>query len=114
MLSRSVRLRQTRDINRVYARGRYGGAGGLHIKALKNNLEHARATIVVGKKVSKKAVIRNRIRRQIAGYLEANWQTIEPGYDIVVSVHEDISKISSVDLGKQLTSALVKCGAHKA
>jgi ribonuclease P protein component len=110
MLSRQYRLRQTRDISRVYAKGRYGGAAQLQVKALKNNLDTTRVAIVVAKKVSKKATVRNRIRRQIAGGLQGMWQTLTPGYDIVVSVREDVSGISATELAQQLKAALAKSG----
>jgi ribonuclease P protein component len=113
MLARNFRLRQTGDINRVYARGRYGGAAILHVKALKSSYEHPRIAIVVGKKVSKKAVVRNQIRRQIAAQLQNLWQTLDGGYDIVVSVREDASGLTAPELAKQLTAALTKAGVIK-
>jgi ribonuclease P protein component len=108
MLAASNRLRKAYDITRVYRRGRYGGSGILSVKALSTGRPESRATIVVAKKVSKRAVVRNRIRRRLAGILRDEWQTVRPGYDIVVTVHQDIAEESAQALQAALVAALRK------
>ncbi len=112
MLAREHRLRLPRDIDRVFKRGRYGGAENLSIKALDTGGDN-RAVVIVAKKVSKKAVIRNRIRRRLIEILAADWQRISPGCDIVVTVRADISGAPQAQLEKELTAALTKAGATK-
>lgn len=112
MLPAANRLRHARDITRVYRRGRYGTGDFLSIKAAKNGRLESRATFVVAKKVSKKAVIRNRIRRRLAEIMRIDWQTVAPGYDIVVTVHQDISMTTGDELKNGLTTALTKSGSH--
>lgn len=113
MINRERRLRRARDINRVYAKGRYGGASGLSAKALASGLEVNRAAVIVSRKVSKKAVVRNRIRRRIMGVLADIWATLSPSYDIVVTVRDNIAELSAPELKKQLQTALAKAGALK-
>jgi ribonuclease P protein component len=111
MLARVYRLRKASDIARVYKKGAYGGAGGvLSVKALASGHAHPRAVVVVGKKVSKRAVVRNRIRRRLLGDLESRWQTLRNGYDIVLSVHSDVSELSTEALSGHLTKALARTG----
>ena len=110
MLAAPNRLRKAYDITRVYRRGRYGGSGMLSVKALATGRLESRATIVVAKKVSKRAVVRNRIRRRLAGILRDEWQTVRPGYDIVVTVHQDIAEEAQASLQTALTAALTRCG----
>jgi ribonuclease P protein component len=106
MLARPNRLRQATDIARVYKKGTYGGAGGvLSVKALASGRPTPRVVVVVGKKVSKKAVVRNRIRRRISGEIERRWTTLRAGYDIVISVHTDVSGLTSEALASHLTTA---------
>lgn len=58
------------------------------IKYKKNNLNKNSFRIIVSVKVSKKAVVRNKIRRQIREILrQAN---LKQGYDIVVITNKDI------------------------
>lgn len=110
MLAAPNRLRKAYDITRVYRRGRYGGSGVLSVKALATGRPDSRATIVVAKKISKRAVVRNRIRRRLAGVLRDEWQTVRPGYDIVVTVHQDIAREPAAALQEALTAALMRSG----
>jgi ribonuclease P protein component len=114
MLAQDRRLRKSRDIERVYKKGRFGGAKDLTLKALITHQPMTRATVVVAKKISKKAVVRNRIRRRLMEILAANWETLAPGCDIVVTVRSDVSDFSGSELTGQLLGALRRAGAvHK-
>lgn len=106
MLARSYRLRSPRDISRVFRRGHYAVSGPFLIKSAPNNLPLSRLVVVVSKKVSKKAVVRNKIRRQVSGYLEQNWKTVLPGYDIVITVREDVSKQETAKQHRDLAELL--------
>jgi len=111
VLARSYRLRSAADIARVYRRGTYGASGGvLSVKAARSGRPASRAVVVVAKKISKRAVVRNRIRRRLIELLRSTWTTVEPGYDIVVSVHSDISELTSPVLAEHLTKALRRAG----
>jgi ribonuclease P protein component len=111
MLARENRLRHPKDIAHVYRRGIYGAAGGvLSVKAVASGRPHLRAVIVVGKKVAKRAVVRNRIRRRIIGDLENRLATLRAGYDIVVSVHSDLSGLPPAELRASLSQALKRAG----
>lgn len=111
MLAGRYRLKKQRDIEKVYREGKYGRTDFLIVKALNNNLSIARATIVVSGKISKKATVRNLIRRRISGQLEEMWQTIKPSCDIVITIRDDMSKLSGADIKKQLLASLKTCGA---
>jgi ribonuclease P protein component len=111
MLARENRLRSAADIARVYKRGAYGGSGGaLSVKAVKSGRLQSRAVVVVGKKVSKRAVVRNRIRRRLIEELRGRWATVTVGYDIVLSVHADISEAPASELREHLVRALGRAG----
>lgn len=107
MLAAPNRLRRSQDIARVYKRGVYGGAEGLiSLKAAPNNHAVSRAVVVVGKKVDKRAVVRNRIRRRLLAILRTQWTTLPGGYDIVISVHSDISGLPAAKLQELIVVAL--------
>ncbi|HSX02856.1 MAG TPA: ribonuclease P protein component [Candidatus Saccharimonadia bacterium] len=107
MLAAHYRLRKPHEISRVYKRGVYGGAEGLlSVKAATSGRPEARAVVVVSKKVDKRAVVRNRIRRRLAASLHEMWATVPAGYDIVVSVHSDISGLPTPKLRELLQQAL--------
>lgn len=107
MLAAPNRLRKPRDITRVYKRGVYGSAEGLlSLKAAASGQAQTRAVIVVSKKVDKRAVVRNKIRRRLSAALAEIWATVPTGYDIVVSVHSDISGLPAARLRELLQLAL--------
>lgn len=107
MLAAENRLRRAADIARVYKRGVYGaGQGYLSVKATPNNRPESRAVVVVGKKVDKRATVRNRIRRRLAALLRLEWATVTTGYDIVVTVHADLSALPAPQLREALLTAL--------
>ena len=112
MLSATNRLRKAYEITRVYRRGSQGGSGILSAKVLGNGLSVSRAVVVVSKKVSKRAVVRNRIRRRLTGILREQWQTVRPGYDIVVTVHQDVAETEASELKAAIETALKRSGAR--
>jgi ribonuclease P protein component len=111
MLAREHRLRKASDITRVYKKGAYGSAGGVvSAKAVASGRSVMRAVVVVGKKISKKAVVRNRIRRRLLGLLSSELATVRSGYDIVISVHSDVSELPTDTLRTHLLGALKRAG----
>lgn len=111
MLAKPLRLRKAADITRAYKKGAYGGSAGvLSVKAAASGRNSPRVVVVVAKKVDKRAVVRNRVRRRVLGDLERHWQTVRPGYDIVVSVHTDVSTMPAEKLHEHLFHALARAG----
>jgi ribonuclease P protein component len=109
MLAAKNHLRKEADITRVYRRGSYGAGGGLlSVKAAPNGRSESRAVVVVSKKINKRAVVRNRIRRRLSAQLAEVWGTVATGYDIVVSVHVDIAELSTEQLARALGTALTR------
>lgn len=108
MFKRQHRLRKEREIVRVYQKGRGAVSDDLGIKALRNPQGQTRTAIVVSKKVDKRAVVRNRNRRRIAGILRSQGETYLSGYDIVVTVRRDLSALSQSELSARLTTLLTR------
>ena len=69
MLNHPARLRKERDIMRVYQKCRGAVNEQIGVKALTNPQGETRVTVVVSKKVDKRAVVRNRNRRRVMGIL---------------------------------------------
>ena len=110
MLSNKHRLKKSRDISRVFKRGEWGSTKEISVKKATSGLPESRVVIVVSKKVSKKAVVRNTLRRRVSGILEAEWKTVEPGYDIVVTVREDVSHLTATQLKSTVMMANERAG----
>jgi ribonuclease P protein component len=83
MFDHSHRLRREKDFQRVFTKGRFVWDSLCLIKFKKNDLPISRFSVVVGKKVSKSAVVRNRLRRQVREIIRLKLNEIEKGYDII-------------------------------
>lgn len=84
MLSKINRLREQKDFESVFKTGRYLRGVFLSGKAAKNNLPRSRFGIVVSAKVSKKAVIRNKIKRRLRHIIYRRLPEIKEGFDIAI------------------------------
>ncbi len=113
MLAASNRLRDRRAIATTMRRGRLVATGPLMLRTAPNHLGLSRIVVVVSKKVSKKAVVRNRIRRRLAAELATTWETVTPGYDIVVTVRDDIADLPTAQLSSRV-GALIERGGLRA
>ena len=96
------------DFTRVYRQGRSYSALGLWIKILPNHLDHNRIGFVVSRKVSKKAVARNQIKRRLRSLMKNYLPLINPGYDIVLTSRTEIVKKSYQEVERTLRELLQK------
>lgn len=89
MLSKEKRLRSERDFKRVYQRGSFFSLPLFNINYARNQLGFSRIAFVINKKVSKKAVARNEIRRRYREAFRQLYETIPSGYDVVVNIKQE-------------------------
>lgn len=91
MLPKENRLKKNKDFEMVFKKGKGFSQNFLFLKFIKNNLKVTRFGFVVSKKVSKKAVIRNRIKRRLREIVRKKIAEIEKGRDIIIIVIPDIN-----------------------
>ena len=108
MLPKENRLKRDKDFQRVFkgGKGAYGSFCGA--KFAKNNLKHSRIAVVVGTKVSKSAVVRNRLRRQIREVVRLRMAKIAPGYDLVIVVKPEAKGKTQPELERGTLKLLKK------
>ena len=90
MLAKENCLRKKKDIERVFKQGKGFKQGFLFLKIVKNDLTLNRFAIVVSKKISTKAVIRNKIKRRIRAVVRAKLNKMEQGWDTVIVVQQGL------------------------
>lgn len=78
-------IKKKQDFNSVYRRGKLIKNRDFLIRYLKNEKYTNRLGVVISKKVSKKAVYRNKLRRQIKEYFSHKNNELKQGYDILVT-----------------------------
>lgn len=112
MISRVHRFHGQGSLNRVYRAGKIvrGPYFAIKYSPAPSAVGAYRAAVVVSKKVSKSAVVRNRIRRRIYEVLRFEALVTTQPYDIVVTVFNDkVAEIPFEELKKSLTSQLEAC-----
>lgn len=84
MLSKQNRLRLKRDFEKAFKQGKSFRQDFLFMKIAENDLNETRFGFIVSKKISNKAVIRNKIKRQLREIVRNQLDQIKKGLDIVL------------------------------
>ncbi len=96
------RLRNEKDIKTLFAKGRSVFDLTLGIRFFPNNLPVTRFTVVVGTKISKRAVVRNRLKRRIRGIVERKMGILKPGFDVLFLVKKETITQTHAQLVEQI------------
>jgi ribonuclease P protein component len=113
MLPKTQRIRKKKDFDRIFKIGKVKFATGYVLKYAQNELDYSRFGIIVGLKVAKKAVVRNRIKRKIRGMLEACHSKIRPGFEIVIICTNKLIEFKNEPLNNELMLLFKKSGLYK-
>lgn len=110
MLPKPNRLHLDKDIKTLFAKGKgvfdvYAG-----FKWRKNGLGVSRFAVVVGTKVSKSAVTRNRLRRQVREVIRLRLAEIKPGFDVMMLVRKEAIGKTYAELESHVVGGLKKAG----
>lgn len=106
MFPKAARLSRTKDIEKVFKGGQTKRHQLFLIKYLPNSLNQHRVTVVAGLRISKKAVIRNQLKRRLRAILQEQLKTIETKYDLMVICQPSCVNQSFDQLAGALTTVL--------
>ena len=84
MLPEINRLKNKKDFEKVFKEGEGFKEDFLILKLLSNNLKGSRFGIIVSKKISKKATLRNKIKRQVRELIRLRLPKIKKGKDLIL------------------------------
>ncbi len=84
MLSEIDRLRKKKDIERVFGKGKRFKEGFLILKITRNDLSQTRFGFIVSRKVSKKATLRNKIKRRLRAIVGKKMGKLKKGLDVLL------------------------------
>lgn len=102
MLSGASRLKKKKDFESVFKKGRGFKEGFLFLKLAPNGLGTTRFGFVVGQKVSKKATVRNRVKRRLRGSTAAVLSRTAKGFDVVVVAEKETERADSLKIKETL------------
>ena len=97
MFPRGRRLRRRRDIYLVLRGSRPINVLGLTLRTRYTTNSFPRSTVVVGSAVSKRATVRNRIKRQLRHQLAVELKSLRRGVDLMLIVRTPLLKQTSAE-----------------
>ncbi len=108
MLPLKNRLKKKKDFERIFNQGKSFKHDCLVLRILENDLGYNRFGFVVSKKVSKKAVVRNRIKRMLREIVRQGDVKIKEGFDIVVIALIGIENKKFQEIKKEFLNLILK------
>lgn len=89
MLAAAFRFHGHHSLSFLFRQGKTVRQRALALKFVANpRRSQSRVAVVVGRKVTKVAPRRNRIRRRIYEVVRTNWPRLAPGYDMAFFVYD--------------------------
>jgi ribonuclease P protein component len=110
MLKKELRIRKQKDFENVFDEGFYSADTFLTLKAVENKMPYSRFGFVVSKKVSKRAVERNRAKRLMSEAIRLTDEKIKSGFDIVFISKSGIVNKSMEEIKKSVEKLLKRSG----
>jgi ribonuclease P protein component len=114
VLPQKQRLSKQKDFENIKQAGEGRDGRLLGVKAAANGLEYFRLAVIVGTKISKGAVARNRLKRQVRAVFIKYAKTISSGYDYLVIAKPAITGYDYESIEKDLFSCLKQLNLIKA
>lgn len=108
MLPQKFRLNKTKDIENVSKKGKSIGSKFFVLKYLPNSLENSRIGFVISTKISKKAIVRNKIKRQMREIIRTHINEIPHGYDILFFTKGSIKDVNFSTLEQNILEKIGK------
>lgn len=110
VLPKKYRLTKKKDFEKVFKCGYFFSEKFLSVKVAKNGLSLSRFGFIVSLKVSKKAVTRNKIKRQLREVIKLHLKDAKMGFDIVVMAKPEITGKKYQEIEQALLGTLGKTG----
>lgn len=110
MLFSANRLRKKKDFERVLKNQQSQAVAVYFLggKFLENGLSKIRVGFVVSKKISKKAVIRNKIKRQLREIVRPKIKNFEQGVDLIIFTKPEILGKNFLEIKKAVDELFKK------
>ena len=114
MLPRINRVTKKKDFEKIFKNSKGFKDDLLLYRAMKNNLDLNRFAFIVSKKVSKKATIRNKLRRRLAEIVADEVKNISPnvqmkaGKDLILTALPGAQKKEFSNLRESVADILIK------
>jgi ribonuclease P protein component len=102
------RLKKEKEIEKVFKKGKGTKEGFFFLKKIKNNLADSRFCFSIPGNVTKKAVVRNKLKRRMREVVRENLPKIKKGFDIVVVALPSSEKLDFKNTKEELLKLFSK------
>jgi len=113
MLAKENRLTKKKDFSLIFKKGLGVKEGFLFIKTTLNRSGESRFAFVVSQKVSKSAVVRNKIRRILKELIKGHLEQTKTGIDGVLIVYPGIDYKKKDEIADKLEKLFKKAKLFK-
>ena len=110
MLSKNNRLKKRNDFDAVFRKGLKFKEDFLSLRIVKNNYKTSRFGFIVSQKVSKKATLRNRIKRRLRAIIRSRLPKTKKGFDVVLITNPGLEGKDFWELEEILDDLFKKAG----
>lgn len=110
MLKVKNRLILSKDFDSVHKLGRFFSFGQVFLKISKNDFLETRIGISIGIKFSKKAVDRNKAKRQLREIIKKQLDNLKPGFDVVIMLKKEKNPPIYSKLEQEIGEIFLKSG----
>ncbi len=110
MLSFKNRVKKRKDFEKILKGGKLINSEIATVKFFKNNLDQARFGFIVSRKVSLRAVKRNRVKRILREQIRLLLPRFKENLDIIIIARKEIVEKNSKEIGFILESLFIKNG----
>ncbi len=100
MLNKQNKIQKKKEVENVFKNGKSSFDKILGVKVLKTENKITRFVIVVSTKISKKAVVRNRLKRQLSEVARLNLIKLKPGTEFFIIAMPEIAQLNYHDIEK--------------
>ncbi len=108
MLLQKYRLKKSGDIKGILKSVRSFREGFLILKIKNNDLNFSRFAFLISLKISKKATIRNRLKRKLREIIRLNLERIKSGVDVILIVISDFSAKNNKETEELVNKLFIK------
>ena len=108
MLLKQNRLKKKKDFEKVFNHGRIYRQDFLLLKLLKNDLEFSRIGFIVSKKISNKAVVRNKVKRRLRDIVRKKISDMKNNNDIIIIALQGIQEKTFQEMEQEIDKIFIK------
>lgn len=110
MIAKKFRLHKKSDFDELAQSSNKFYSNNFVLKFVESNKDFNSFAVVVSKKISIKAVVRNKIRRRVFEIIRLNMDSFKKGFNIIIFVKKGVLEIEYIELEKELLYIFKKAG----